>query len=61
MYMKETSLLAKNLYMPFHLGSKYSLHNLQVLGFIHFKLLILCGCYSREMKFQAGPKQSANQ
>lgn len=61
MYMKETSLLAKNLYTPLHLGSKYSLYNLKLLGFVHFSLLILLECSSREMKFQAGPKQSANQ
>jgi len=54
-YVKETSLLAKNLYTPFHLGSNYSLCNLKLLGSMHFNLLILLEHSFWEIKFQAGP------
>lgn len=61
MYRRDTSVLAKTLYTPLFLGSKYISHYLKFLRFVHFSLLTLVECSSREMKFQAGPKQSANQ
>lgn len=61
MYIKQTSLIAKILYTTLSLGSKYILCHLKLLRFVRFSLLMLLECSSREMKFQVGPKQPANQ